>query len=69
MLELGVFEGKYINSVKGVPSEWKKLPKVLGVDDQPDPELNRFKVKSRQPLSVWKKNGWTTDDSPNGWFE
>ena len=68
MLELGVFEGKYINNMKGIPADWKKLPKVLGKDDEPDPSVNKYGVKSRQPLSVWKKNGWIKTD-PNGFFE
>lgn len=68
MLKLGVFEGKYINSVKGVPGDWKKIPKVLGPKDEPDPSVNKFKVKSRQPLSVWKENKWIRTD-PNGFFE
>lgn len=68
MLKLGVFEGKYINAVKGVPASWKKIPKVLGPDDEPDPKLNYFGVKSRQPLSTWKKNGWIRTDKW-GWFE
>jgi hypothetical protein len=67
MLKLGVFEGKYINNIKGIPSEWKKINKVLGPKDDPDPTINHFGVKSRQPLSVWKKNGWIKTD-PNGWF-
>lgn len=69
MLKLGVFEGKYINAVKGVPASWKKIPKVLGPKDTPDPKLNKFGVKSRQPLSVWKENGWIKPEFPNGWFE
>lgn len=68
MLEKGVFEGKYINSVKGVPEAWKKLPKVLGPKDEPDITHNFFGVKSRQPLSVWKANGWIKTDK-SGWFE
>lgn len=68
MLKLGVFEGKYINAVKGVPASWKKIPKVLGPNDEPDPKLNYYGVKSRQPLSVWKKNGWIKTDKW-GWFE
>lgn len=67
MLELGVFEGKYINGIKGIPTSWKNLPKVLNTSDNPDPELNYFKIKSRQPLSVWKKNGWIRTDK-EGWF-
>ena len=67
MLKLGVFEGKYINAVKGAPAAWKKIPKVLGPDDEPDPTINKYGVKSRQPLSVWKKNGWVKTDKW-GWF-
>lgn len=69
MLEQGVFEGKYINAIKGLPASWYKLPKVVGPKDEPDVTLNKYGIKSRQPLSVWKKNGWTTKNSPNGWFE
>ena len=69
MLDKGVFEGKYINALTGLPSSWYKLPKVLGPNDEPDPTLNRFGVKSRQPLSVWKEKGWTTKLSPYGWFQ
>jgi len=69
MLKLGVFEGKYINNIKGVPSSWKSLPKVVGPKDEPNPELNHFGVKSRQPLSTWKEKGWITENDPNGWFE
>ena len=68
MLKLGVFEGKYINNIKGIPGYWKAFPKVLGPDDKPDPEVNHYGVKSRQPLSKWKENGWIKTDK-NGWFE
>lgn len=68
MLRLGVFEGKYINAVKGAPAAWKKIPKVLGPDDEPDPKINKYGVKSRQGLSVWKKNGWIRTDK-SGFFE
>lgn len=67
MLELGVFEGKYINTIKGLPKSWYNLPKVVKPEDSPNPELNSLKVKSRQPLSEWKKNGWIKTDS-GGWF-
>ena len=67
MLEMGVFEGKYINNIQGIPSSWKKYPKVLGIKDKPDPTLNYYGVKSRQPLSEWQKNGWIMTDK-NGWF-
>lgn len=68
MLELGVFEGKYINGIEGIPASWKALPKVLGPKDAPDETLNHFGVKSRQPLSVWKENGWIKTDK-SGWYE
>lgn len=67
MLKKGVFEGKYINNIKGLPKTWYQLPKVLGPKDDPDPTVNHYGVKSRQPLSVWKENGWIKTD-PNGWF-
>lgn len=67
MLKLGVFEGKYINNIKGIPSSWKSLPKVLGPKDEPDETLNHYGVKSRQPLSTWKENKWIKTDE-NGWF-
>ena len=70
MLELGVFEGKYINAIDDLPKSWYKIPKVLKPTDAPDESINRFKVKSRQPLSVWKKNGWINEKhDPCGWFE
>ena len=67
MLKLGVFEGKYINGIKEIPVGWKKIDKVLGPNDVPDPELNHYKIKSRQPLSTWEENGWIKTD-PEGWF-
>lgn len=68
MLELGIFEGKYINNIKGLPASWYKLPKVLGKNDDPDPKINHYGVKSRMGLSEWKKNGWIKTDK-NGWFD
>lgn len=68
MLEKGIFEGKYINAVKGLPGDWYKVKKVLGPKDEPDPKINQFGVKSRMSLSDWKKNGWIKTDK-NGWFE
>lgn len=68
MLELGVFEGKYINNIDGIPNSWKKIDKVLGPDDEPDPEINYFGVKSRMSLSEWRRRGLIKTDK-NGWFE
>lgn len=69
MLEMGVFEGKYINVVDGLPKGWYKIKKVLKTSDQPDVSINYYGIKSRQPLDVWRKNGWTATNSPYGWFE
>jgi len=67
MLKIGIFEGKYINDIKGLPDEWYDLDNVLSRESSPDNDINRFKVKARQSLSVWKANGWIKTD-PEGWF-
>lgn len=67
MLQAGVFEGKYINMIEGLPKSWYRLPTVVGPDDPSDVTLNKFGVKSRQPLSVWEANGWIQTDA-GGWF-
>jgi hypothetical protein len=67
MLVLGVFEGKYLNSTKDeYPKSWFNKAKL---SDTPDPTLNLFKVKSRQPLSTWSANGWIHPQDPWGWFQ
>jgi hypothetical protein len=67
MLKMGIFEGKYINNIKGLPKKYFDIPNVLGPNDDPDPTLNYYGVKSRQSLSEWKKKGWIGLDA-NGWF-
>lgn len=67
MLELGVFEGKYLNDCRGeFPASWFKKAKI---SERADPSLNFFKTKSRQPLSVWRQKGWIRDPDPRGWFQ
>jgi hypothetical protein len=67
MLELGVFEGKYCNDCRDeLPPEWYKKARI---SDVPDPSLNFFKIKSRQPLSVWREKGWIIGPDPRGWFQ
>lgn len=62
MLLLGVFEGKYLNDcVAEFPAEWFVGAMAMGrlSPERPDPErCNLFRVKSRQPLTVWRENGW-----------
>ena len=67
MLELGVFEGKYLNSTRHeYPASWFRRAKL---SDVPDASVNLFAVKSRQPLSVWQENGWIHQQDPWGWFQ
>jgi hypothetical protein len=68
MLEMGVFEGVYMRDChKEFPSSW--FTKAKEAEGDPDPELNKFKVKSRRPLPEWRKNGWIYGDDPRGWFQ
>lgn len=67
MLELGVFEGKYCNDCVGeLPAEWFAKARI---GEMPDPARNRFAVKSRLPLSEWRRRGWILDPDPRGWFQ
>jgi hypothetical protein len=67
MLELGVFEGKYINDcIKEFPEEWFEYAKI---SQKPDISCNYFKIKSRLPLSEWKTKGWINENDPRGWFQ
>ena len=62
ILMLGAFEGKYLNDcVSEFPAEWFVGALRFGrlSPEKADPErCNLFGVKSRQPLSVWRENGW-----------
>ena len=67
MLELGVFEGKYMNDCRDeFPADWFAKAKL---SDTPDPSLNRFGVKSRQSLQVWQEKGWIVEPDIRGWFQ
>ncbi len=67
MLEHGVFEGKYINDCRDeFPASWYRKAKLSA---SPNPDLNCFGVKSRQPLSVWRQKGWIVGPDPRGWFQ
>lgn len=39
------------------------------IGDPPDYTLNRFKIKSRQSLAIWRENDWVMGDDPRGWFQ
>jgi len=67
MLAHGVFEGKYINDCRmEFPASWYARAKL---SDTPDPAVNCFGTKSRQPLSVWRDKGWIIGPDPRGWFQ
>ena len=68
MLELGVFEGHYLNDCrKEFPDDWFINAKLSM--DKPDIECNLFRVKSRQSLSVWRNKGWIIEPDIRGWFQ
>ncbi len=68
MLELGVFEGKYLNDCQQeFPLEWFKNAKLSF--DKPDILCNCFKVKSRQNLQIWQQKGWIIGPDIRGWFQ
>jgi hypothetical protein len=67
MLAMGIFEGKYMNDCRDeFPKTWFAKAKI---GKKPDPALNYFGVKSRQPLSVWKEKGWIVGHDVRGWFQ
>ncbi len=67
MLEMGVFEGKYLNDCRDeFPAHWFTGARLSA---HADPRLNHFGVKSRQPLSVWRRKGWIFGPDPRGWFQ
>jgi len=71
MLELGVFNGKYLNGCQDeFPKEWFEKAKLYkGLNGSGDPELNFFKIRASQPLSEWQNKGWINSQDPRGWFQ
>lgn len=68
MLELGVFEGHYLNDCQDeFPEEWFKKARLA--KDKPNEKINCFGVKSRQSLQVWQQNGWIIEPDVRGWFQ
>ena len=67
MLEMGVFEGKYLNDCRSeFPACWFQNAKL---SLQADPGLNYFGTKSRQDLKTWREKGWIIGHDPRGWFQ
>lgn len=76
MLELGIFEGKYLNDcVLEYPREWFLTAMKKGTLSPvgPDIECNYFKIKSRMSLQDWIAQGWIPqipgDPDNRGWFQ
>lgn len=68
MLALGVFGGKYMTDCRAeFPLSWFSGAKLSA--SEKNNALNYFGVNARQPLSVWRRNGWIHDDDPRGWFQ
>lgn len=61
ILMLGAFEGKYMNDcVTEFPAEWFLGALMTGSlsPEKADFSKNLFGVGSRQPLPIWRENGW-----------
>lgn len=72
MLERGVFEGQYCNDcIFEFPKEWYLTALKRGKlkPEEVNKDINSFKLKSRQSLKEWRKNGWIYGDDPRGWFQ
>ena len=68
MLELGVFEGHYMNDCqREFPHDWFQNARINA--QKPEISLNCFGVKSRMSLSQWQQKGWIYAPDPRGWFQ
>lgn len=76
MMDLGVFEGKYMNDcMLEFPREWFEygIKHDKFSPEYPNVKCNYFGIKSRQSLSHWIEKGWikVNDEDPDnrGWFQ
>ena len=68
MLQLGVFEGKYLTDCQNeFPKDWFVNAKLSPL--KADISKNYFQIKSRQSLTMWKQKGWILEPDPRGWFQ
>ena len=69
MLELGIFQGKYLNDcLLEFPEEWflRAIDKGKLQPSEPRNDVNMLKADSRQPLSEWKRKGWVASSGHSG---
>ena len=67
MLELGVFEGKYLNDCQDeFPCRWFQSAKLSMTSNI---NCNYFKLKARMSLPQWREKGWIYGPDPRGWFQ
>ncbi len=67
MLELGVFDGNYLNDCQNeFPKNWFTKAKLSDVGDV---SCNFFKIHASKPLAYWKLKGWINPQDPRGWFQ
>jgi len=69
ILMLGAFEGRYLNDcITEFPAEWFVAALNYGKlsPQGADPSINLFGIKSRQPLPVWRENGWAPSAARRG---
>jgi len=76
MLEMGVFEGKYLNDcILEFPREWYEDAIKSGSlsPEMADIECNCFYIKSRMSRGEWLNKGWIPqipgDPDNRGWFQ
>ena len=68
MLNMGIFEGKYLNDCRNeFPSFWFENAHLS--PEKSDANQNFFHVRSRLPLSEWRRRGWILEPDPRGWFQ
>ena len=68
MLELGVFEGHYLNDCQSeFPQEWFINAHLS--PEKPNIKINYFGIKSRLSLPEWQRRGWIIGPDPRGWFQ
>ncbi len=68
MLDMGVFEGKYMTDC------WEEFPErwfyhAILSPERSNPLYNYFGVKSRLSLSEWRRRGWIIGPDVRGWFQ